>query len=403
LAKINLNEKYKPLATSKGRYFVITGGRGSGKSYSVSSLLIGLSYESDHVILFTRYTMVSASISIIPEFISKMEEMEVEDHFEVTRDEIINKMSGSKIIFKGIKTSSGNQTAALKSIQGVTTWVLDEAEELDDEETFDKIDLSVRQKGTQNRVMLILNPTTKAHWIYKRFFESVGVPDGFNGSKENTTYIHTTYMDNIQNLQSSFIEQVNRMKERRPEKYKHQILGGWLSKAEGVIFNNWSVGKFPKKEDTVFGIDFGFSVDPTAIVETYIDTSRRIIYLREHLYKANLTTSPISDKLLRVAKNSLVVADSAEPRLIEELKLAGNNIVPVKKGAGSVIEGILLIQDYDIIVSEDSLNLIQELNNYAWIENKVKAIDAHNHLIDAMRYAVTHQIRNPNSGKYVVR
>lgn len=90
----------------------------------------------------------------------------------MTKSEIINKKSKSEIIFRGLKTSSGDQTANLKSLQGVTTWILDEAEELTDEATFDKINLSVRIKGKHNRVILILNPSTKEHWIYQRFFES---------------------------------------------------------------------------------------------------------------------------------------------------------------------------------------------------------------------------------------
>jgi len=106
------------------------------------------------LILFTRYTLRSATISIIPEFIEKLEALNITADFYITKDEIINKQTGSKILFRGIKTSSGDQTANLKSIQGVTTWVLDEAEELTDENTFDKIDLSVRQKDKGNIVVL---------------------------------------------------------------------------------------------------------------------------------------------------------------------------------------------------------------------------------------------------------
>ena len=165
---IELNRKYELLGESS-RYFVVTGGRGSGKSYSVNSLLVALTYEKGHVILFTRYTMASAHISIIPEFIEKLEELDRVEDFHITKDEITNLHTGSKIIFKGIKTSSGDQTANLKSLQGVTTWVLDEAEELVHEDIFDKIDLSIRAKNKDNRVILILNPTTKEHFIYQRF------------------------------------------------------------------------------------------------------------------------------------------------------------------------------------------------------------------------------------------
>ena len=128
-------------------------------------------FEAGHTILFSRYTMTSAHISIIPEFVNKLELLGIKDSFEITKDSIICLTTGSKIIFRGIRTSSGDQTANLKSLQGVTTWILDEAEELQDEGIFDKINLSFRQKGIQNRVILILNPTTKEHCIYKRFFQ----------------------------------------------------------------------------------------------------------------------------------------------------------------------------------------------------------------------------------------
>ena len=155
-----LNNKYNSLGNDS-RYFVITGGRGSGKSFAITTFLAFLTFEQGHKILFTRYTMISAANSIIPEFLDKLEQFGSIEHFHITKDEIINKKTGSKIIFRGIKTSSGDQTANLKSLQGITTWVVDEAEELTDEQKFDTIDLSVRQQGKQNRVILILNPTTK--------------------------------------------------------------------------------------------------------------------------------------------------------------------------------------------------------------------------------------------------
>ena len=244
MKEVALNPKYHPIFEDDSRYFVVTGGRGSGKSFGVNTFLVLLTYEKGHRILFTRYTMTSASMSIIPEFLEKIELMGISSAFTITKNEIINNLTGSSIIFSGIKTASGDQTAKLKSIQGVTTFVLDEAEELTDEESFEKIDYSVRATGYQNRCILILNPTTKQHWIYERFFENRGVPDGYNGIKENVTYIHTTYLDNKQHLSPSFVEQVEAMRKRRPEKYKHQILGGWLEKAEGVVFTHWEMGDF---------------------------------------------------------------------------------------------------------------------------------------------------------------
>lgn len=399
---VTLNEKYKAFG-SDSRYFIVTGGRGSGKSFSINLLLLLLTYEKGHVILFTRYTLTSAHVSIIPEFIEKIELLDKYQDFYITKDEIINTKTGSKILFKGIKTSSGSQTANLKSLAGVTTWVLDEAEELTDEDTFDKIDFSIRSKDKDNRVVLILNPATKEHFIYQKFFESKGVEAGSNIVKGDTTYIHTTYLDNISNLSESFLNQIKTIKERRPDKYKHTILGGWLDKAEGVIFTNWSIGKFENVNGSVFGQDYGFSNDPSTLVETSIDKSRRIIYVRLHLYQAGLTTSELARLNKQFAQNNLIVADNAEPRLINELKSQGLNIVPTIKGADSVKYGISLLQDYDMIIDENSVDLIKELNNYCWLEKKSETpIDKYNHALDALRYAVSYQLANPNKGKYKI-
>ena len=403
MEKIKYHKKFKPLFKEPCRYFVITGGRGSAKSFSVTSMLTALTFEPGHRILFTRYTMMSAHLSIIPEFLEKIELFEKENYFRVNQTDIVNTITGSDVVFRGIKTGAGNQTAALKSLQGVSTFVLDEAEELTDEDIFDKIDLSVRQKGVQNRVILILNPTTKEHWIYKRFFESKGVQEGFNGVKDNVCYIHTTYKDNEANLSESYIQSIELMKERRPEKYKHQILGGWLNKAEGVIFSNWSVGTFDESIPSVFGQDFGFSTDPTTLIETAIDKDKKVIYVRECFCKPRLTTSEIYELNSKYAGDKLIVGDSAEPRLIHEVKSKGCNIKAVKKGKDSILTGIALLQDYDLIVTEDSYNLIKEFNNYVWLDKKTKPIDDYNHCIDALRYAVFYQLGNPNRGSYLVR
>lgn len=399
---VTLNPKYKPFG-SDSRYFIVTGGRGSGKSFSINLLLLLLTYESGHTILFTRYTLTSAHVSIIPEFIDKIDILDKHSDFHITKDEIINLRTGSKIIFKGIKTSSGTQTANLKSLAGVTTWILDEAEELTDEDTFDKIDYSIRSKEKQNRVILILNPATKEHFIYQKFFEAKGVEAGSNIIKGDTTYIHTTYLDNIDNLSESFLNQIQTIKERRPDKYKHTILGGWLEKAEGVIFTNWRIGPFNKDNGSVFGQDYGFSNDPSTLIETSIDKTRKTIYVRLHIYQAGLTTTELARLNRQFAGNDLIVADNAEPRLIAELKSQGLNIVPTIKGADSVKYGIALLQDYDLIIEENSVDLIKELNNYCWLEKKSETpIDKFNHALDALRYAVSYQLANPNKGKYSV-
>jgi len=395
---IKINSKYNLLG-SDSRYFVITGGRGSGKSYSLNSFLLLLTYEVGHVILFTRYTLTSAHVSIIPEFIDKIETANLQQDFYITKDEIINLKTGSKILFKGIKTSSGTQTANLKSLAGVTTWVLDEAEELNDEDTFDKIDFSIRAKGIQNRVLLVLNPATKEHFIYKRFFESKGIEAGSNLVNKDTTYIHTTYLDNYKHLSESFINQIERMKETNKPKYEHVILGGWLDKAEGVVFTNWKFGEFnPDNLQTSFGQDFGFSVDPTTLVEVAIDKKKKIIYVKEHLYKNKLTTSEIAEINKNVTNRRLIVADSAEPRLIDELRRLGCNILPTEKGAGSINAGVELMKDYLIMVEENSSNIAKELNNYVYVDKSSKLyLDDYNHIIDAIRYNVFFNIGRNNN------
>lgn len=400
---IEVHKKYKEILAKDSRYYIVSGGRGSGKSFSVNALLVLLTYEAGHTILFTRYTLSSAYISIIPEFIEKLEMLGLLGDFHITKDEIKNKRSGSKIIFRGIKTSSGDQTANLKSLTGITTWVVDEAEELTDEQKFDTIDLSVRQQGKQNRVILILNPTTKEHFIYGRFFEDRGVNEGVNKTVENTTYIHTTYLDNKDNLSQSYLDQIEQMKLRRPEKYKQQILGAWLNKAEGVIFDNWTIGAFKHIGTSVWGQDYGFAADPSTLVEVNIDSTNKRIYLKECFYLQRLTTSQISELNIKHARGGLIIGDSAEPRLLSEIKAKGCNVRPSIKGPGSITYGISLLQDYDIIVSPDSTNLIKELNNYSWLEKKSNTpIDNWNHLIDAVRYAVGFQLQNPNRGKYTV-
>ena len=396
-----INDKFLIWDEVDTRYFIFTGGRGSGKSFGVAtSLLLLIMTESGHNVLFTRYTLRSANISIIPEFKEKIEMLGYENNFYATKDEIINKSTGSKILFRGIKTSSGDQTANLKSLQGITTWVMDEAEELVDEDIFDKIDLSVRQKGRDNRIILILNPTTKEHWIYERFFESKGIQAGINVKTKDVCYVHTTYKDNLENLSQSYLNRIAEIKKHRPEKYKHQMLGGWLDKAEGVIFNNWKLGEFREVATSVYGQDFGFSNDPTTLVQTSIDKANKIIYVKECIHQTHLTTSQIAHLNQRFAGDSLIVADSAEPRLISELS-RDCNIVPAIKGQGSITFGISLLQDFGLVIDSNSVNLVKELNNYCWLEKKSRTpIDKFNHLLDALRYSISYQLQNPNQGQY---
>lgn len=403
MSKLNIHKKYIPLFKEPSRYFVVTGGRGSGKSFSINVFLLNLTYEAGHKVLFSRYTMISAHTSIIPEFIEKINLMGVHEDFRITKDEIMNLKTGSSIIFKGIRTSSGNQTAALKSLNGITTFVVDEAEELVDEGTFDKIDFSIRSQLKQNRVILILNPTTKEHWIYKRYFLTENVLAGSNLTQNNTTYIHTDYRDNKDNLSESFLEQIYTMKKKRPDKYEHQILGGWLNKAEGTIIRKWRVGDYIPTELTCYGQDFGFSEDLTTLVKIAVDKNARKVWVKEVYGQKGLNTSQIYTKSKMECGLDLIICDNSEPRLINELKVLGLNIKPTIKKKGSILSGIALMQDYEIIVDRNSHGIIREINNYVWKDKGEVPIDKFNHYMDAIRYAMMYLIQGINSGVYTIR
>lgn len=396
---IKTNHKFQPLwLEDKKRYFVCTGGRGSGKSFTVSLYLCDLmKREAGHVILYSRYTMISAQISIIPEFEEKMELLGIRHEFKIRKNEIIHLETGSRIIFRGIKTSSGNQTAKLKSIKGVTIFVLDEAEELQEERDFDTIDLSIRQSGVHNKVILVLNPPTEEHWTYKRWFDgslAYKLIDGYRvpvSTHPNVCHIHTTYIDNRHNLDESFLDQIYDIRDTNALKYQYVVLGAYRKRAEGVIFENWQEGEFDHSLPWLYGLDFGYSVDPTGLIRVAIDEHNRRIYLREELYQRRMTREDIAQALRYrgISVTERVIADNSEPRLIDELRSDGFNLTPCTKGPDSIRAGILKMQEYTLIVDPSSQNLKTELNNYVWHDTKANIpVDAYNHLLDAARYAV---------------
>jgi phage terminase large subunit len=401
---IKVNPKYKSLFENTHRYHLVSGGRASGKSYTVALYLLLLTLEKNNVILFARYTMTSVSISVFPEFIDKIESLGLQDLFEITNNEIINKQTGSKIIFKGIKTGSSIQTANLKSISNLNVVVIDECEEIPTEEVFDKIDLSARRKDKFNKIILIFNPTSKAHWLYERFYESQGVEPGVTTQTDDTNYIHTTYLDNYKHLSDSIIKQIEKIRDTNINKYNHIILGAFLDVAEGVILSNWEYGEFNNDLEYGYGMDFGYNTDPTTLCKVAIDKKNMVIYLDEVLYKPGLTTPQIYSMINGEVTNKLIVADNAEGRLIDELKKTGINIKACTKGAGSVAEGVKLLQDYKLVITKTSTNLAKELNNYIWHDKRSNTpIDFYNHLIDAIRYYVSDKTKNPTITKFKIR
>lgn len=247
------NPKFKALYTTDKRYILLTGGRGSAKSFEASTFLCLLSYELNQKILFTRYTMKSAEESIIPEFKSKISLMQVDKDFYCTKEKVYNLTTKSEILFRGIKTSSGIQTANLKSLNDTSCFVVDEAEEFTDEEVYDTIDLSVRTKKTQNRSITIMNPSNKSHWVYKKYFvghSKIEFVDGLPieiSTHPDVLHIHTTYFDNLRNVSETWLKKMQSLKEKSLKYYGHKALGQWLDVAEGSLFSNLKTYKQDSK------------------------------------------------------------------------------------------------------------------------------------------------------------
>lgn len=378
----------------------------SGKSYSASTFIERLTFEYNdalkvaHQILYTRYTMVSAAISVIPEVLEKIEAEGTEMYFKKTRTDITNRMTGATVMFRGINTSSGNQTAKLKSIHGVTTFVVDEAEEWTSEEDFERIMLSIRQQGLQNRIIIIMNPADSNHWVFRRFIEKTHRIEYFDGvpvqisTHPDVCHIHTTYLDNVENLSAEFLKEVLAMKENNPERYAHIVMGRWVDVAEGAVFKHIGiVDKFPEQAKMVArGMDLGYAHDPTAIVRCGIIGNR--LYIDELCYKTGMTANDIITELVdeeERGEGGFVYSESADPRLVDEIALGGVIIYPVKKGAGSILAGIAKMQDYEIFVTRRSVNAQSEFRNYVWAKDKDgyyinEPEDHDNHVVDASRY-----------------
>lgn len=399
---------YNPLYLDKDHFIIIvTGGRGSGKSFNLGTFAERLTFERSgdipHMILYSRYTMVSAHLSVIPEVMEKIELDGTGKYFRTTKTDILNQRSGGSILFRGIKTSSGNQTAKLKSIHGITTFICDEAEEWTDENDFDKIMLSIRQKGIQNRIIVIMNPTDSNHFIYRKYIRDTHRLVEIDGvqvqisTHPNVLHIHTTYLDNLDHLSEEFLNEVKRMKEENPEKYAHTVIGRWSDVAEGAIYKKWGVVKrLPEGlQKVAIGVDFGFTHDPTSIVMCGVKDDS--LYVDELCYKTNMLARDIIG-VLKQYPDVMVIADSADPRLIQEIANAGIRIYPVEKGAGSIIAGIEKVKEFNLFLTERSYNTMSELRNYVWDRDKdgryinAPADGQADHSCDAVRYYVLGKI-----------
>ena len=395
--QIQINSAYQPLWLPKTRYILLTGGRASSKSFSMALWACdALSRHPGWRILYTRYTMTAAEISIIPEFQDKISLLGIDGDVEVTRTNIRHKVTGTDILFSGIKTSSGNQTARLKSIPKLNVFIVDEAEEFVDEAAFDTIDESIRREDAPNIVLIAMNPQTTDHWVYRRWFEGHTKYRDIDGHQVSIsthpqlTHIHTTWHVSKAHLSQDYLDKIIHLRDTQPAKYAHRFLGQWLERSEGAVYQNWIEGAFDESLPSAYGLDFGFFPDPLALVETAIDKKLKRVYVRQHLYATNLSTSSVRGDVARRTGRKPVICDTSEPRLIAELQEAGVNAQKADKGPDSILNGIRALQDFTIVVSQESHDIKRELRLYSWNDKKHSIpIDAHNHAMDALRYCFT--------------
>ena len=388
--------KYGPLFHSDKTYFIISGGRASGKSTNAAAyflvLLMGDTYFRG---VISRYTQKSLKSSIYRDILDLIEDWGLSGFVRIEGDEIINRRNGNLIITHAMKLQDGTQTAKGKGLAKVTHLLIDEAMELPDEQEFIKLNDSFRTKGVDRKILILFNPGTKRSWLHKRWYI-----DGKPNPKwqEDHVFIHTTYKDNEHNLDPKKITEWERMKDVDPEYYNHHVLGLWADGIVGRIFTNWHVEEAdPLGEyDTIYGLDFGFAGDPSALIEVKKHNNK--LYIKELIYEKELTNQDIGKRLreLGITDKDQIIADSAEPKSIEELRRLGFKIQKAYKGPDSIQAGINRIKQHQVYMHPESSNLHAESDLYCWKEGTDKPIDNHNHLLDALRYALS----KPKNGVY---
>lgn len=399
-----INYKYEPLFRPPDtRYTLVKGGRASGKSYAVATANLVGTYDDDLIILFTRYTMTSAEVSIIPEYNDKMNELGRANDFLPRSADITNLRSGGKILFRGIKTSSGNQIAKLKSIHGVKKWVLDEAQELDSEETFNTIDFSVRTTKAPNNITMVHNPTDINSWIYKRFYK--GVPEGFNGVIDDVRYISTTYYDNMQNLSPSIIQQAEKMRKVDEKRWRNIWHGEWATMSEGIIYPGWlkvSASDMPVGVRHFYGVDWGYSNDPTAVVCCSYDPLTKTIYVRQVCYETGLLAGQVA-RIIRedmrdwgIETDAEIYCDPARPEHIGELRMNDLNAIGAdnRNKAGR----IMYLRYFSVIFCGEDIERERSTYSYKRDRNDAEHYlnepeDGDDHLMDAINYAAVTYLR----------
>ena len=296
--------------------------------------------------------------------------------------------NGAEFIFKGM-----DNPEKIKSIKGISDVVMEEASEftLDD---YTQLTLRLRDKAhKQKQIYLMFNPVSKANWVYNAFFVI---------KPKNTVVYQTTYKDN-RFLDALTRENIEELANRNEAYYKIYALGEFAT-LDKLVFPKYTKALLNKDDlrqiTSYFGLDYGFINDPSAFMHVKIDDDRKKLYVVEEYVKKGLTNDKIAESItaLGYAKEQ-IRADSAEKKSNQELRNLGiGRVIDVKKGAGSVMQGIQYLLQYEWIVDERCVKTIEELENYTWKKDKVtneyinEPVDSYNHCLDAIRYAIQDKI-----------
>nr|DAS52400.1 MAG TPA: terminase large subunit [Caudoviricetes sp.] len=378
----------------KGRYKVVKGSRASKKSSTQSLKVIMEIMENPCVNwLVVRKTERTLRDSCFAQLKWAMRQLKVERYFKcsVSPLEITYIPTGQKILFRGLDdplkvTSITVEVGALCRL-----WV-EEAYEIMSEDAFNRLDESIRgqlPQGMYHQVVLTFNPWSDRHWLKKRFFDE---------PSENVLALTTNYMCN-EFLGESDLALFEEMK-KNPKRYKVAGLGEW-GVVDGLVYENWKEQDFSIDEvrklpgvKAIFGLDFGYTTDPTALFCGVVDAAERRLYVFDELYERALTNRAIAERVQRLGyAKEAIIADCAEPKSITELREFGlTRARASKKGADSILNGVQRIQDYEIIVHPRCVNFLTEISQYQWEKDRFgkytgKPEDDNNHLMDAMRYA----------------
>lgn len=379
--EINTTITFDNLLNARNRVSQHIGGTRSGKTYAILQYLIVQALQSKNDITIVRKTVPSLKRTVIKDFKDIMVELGIweTNSFNIS-DRIYTFNNGSTINF--LNTDDPEKLRGVKS----DILFIDEASEVDVESYFQ---LSIRCQG---QIILAFNPTVSPyHWLR---------------TMEDCQTFTTSYKDNPY-LPIEMVKEIESLKDKNPKYWKIYGLGEYAPNDKS-IFTFQIVDEIPTEELIGIGMDFGFSNDPTAVVAVH--RKGDMLYLRELIYDKGLVTKDIIEKLDKLnVGNTEIWADSAEPRLIEEIYRSGFNIKPVKKGPDSIKFGIGVLQNYGICVDRKSQNLINELYSYEWMTDKYgiqldRPQGGLDHLIDATRYVAMMRlsIKAENRGKYTI-